>query len=100
MKYLFSNTIECWYLLGSIIMIVQMLIGGSMFLFFAGFAAFSVALGMRFELLALNSPSEQVVAFFVFLCFWFIILVKPLGYLMNLEKKKDDNFRKNKITNK
>ena len=88
MEYSLINTIEFWYLLGAVLVMVQMLMGGTMLIFFAGIAAFSIALSMKFELIALDSPIKQVGAFFGFSCLWSIILWKPVGYLMNLGKKK------------
>ena len=93
-EYLFDNPIEFWYFLGAIIMMAQMLLGGSIWLFSAAFAAFSIALSMRFELIALHNPIHQVAVFLVFSCFWSAILWKPMGYLMNLGKQKDDDNRK------
>ena len=85
MEYLSNNAIECWYLVGSVIMMTQMLLGGTKLLFFIGFAAFTVALTIRFGPLILDSLLIQLVAFFIFLCLWSIILWKPLTYLMNLQ---------------
>ena len=54
MQYFLTNQIELWYVLGAVLMIVEMYLGGTIGFFFAGIAAFSVALCMKFNLLILK----------------------------------------------
>ena len=84
MQYYLSNQVELWYILGAVLMIVEMYLGGTIGFFFAGLAAFSLALSMHFNLLTLNTLIDQVGFFFGFFCLWSIILWKPTKYLLNI----------------
>ena len=84
MQYYLSNQVELWYILGAVLMVIEMYLGGTIGLFFAGLAAFSLALCMHFNLLTLNTLIDQVGLFFGFFCLWSIILWRPTKYLLNI----------------
>ena len=84
MQYFLTNQIELWYVLGAVLMIVEMYLGGTIGFFFAGIAAFSIALCMKFNLLILNTLLDQIGFFFGFFCLWSIILWKPAKYLITI----------------
>jgi membrane protein implicated in regulation of membrane protease activity len=90
-EYINTHQLEFWYLLGAILMVAEMIMGGTIVTFFAGMAAFSVALVMKFELITLNSMINQVGAFSLFLCIWGVVLWKPVKYLLNLGATKGYN---------
>jgi len=89
MQYFLTNQIEVWYILGAVLMIIEMYLGGTIGLFFAGIAAFCVALCMKFNLIALNTLIDQVGLFFGFFCLWSIMLWKPTKYLLNIGNAKE-----------
>ena len=84
MQYYLNNQVELWYILGAVLMIIEMYLGGTIAFFFAGLSAFCLALCMNFNLLTLNTLIDQVGFFFGFFCLWSIILWKPTKYLLNL----------------
>lgn len=84
MQYYFNNQVELWYILGAVLMIIEMYLGGTIAFFFAGLAAFCLAVCMHFNLLTLNTLIDQIGFFFGFFCLWSIILWKPTKYLLNL----------------
>ncbi|WPX96552.1 NfeD family protein [Candidatus Bandiella euplotis] len=90
MNYFFDNQLDFWYLLGALLLIMEMLMGGTIIMFFAGIAAFSVAFVIRFDVVTLNSIISQVGMFCAFLCFWSISLWKPARYIVNLNKPAKD----------
>jgi membrane protein implicated in regulation of membrane protease activity len=65
-------------------MIIEMYLGGTIGFFFAGIAAFCVALCMKFNLITLNTLIDQIGFFFGFFCLWSIVLWKPTKYLLNI----------------
>ena len=90
-EYINAHQLEFWYLLGAILMVAEMIMGGTIVTFFAGMAAFSVALAMKFELITLSSMINQVGAFSLFLCIWSVVLWKPVKYMLNLGVAKGYN---------
>ncbi|MFQ3306825.1 MAG: hypothetical protein ACI8ZF_000055 [Candidatus Midichloriaceae bacterium] len=89
MEYFLNNLIEVWFILGTLLMVIEMFLGGTIMLFFAGLASFTVAVILRFDLIQLPSFIEQVGAFFGALCIWSIILWKPAKYLSYISKYKN-----------
>ena len=84
MQYFLTNQIELWYVLGAVLMIIEMYLGGTIRFFFAGIAAFCVVLCMKFNLITLNTLIDQIGFFFGFFCLWSIVLWKPTKYLLNI----------------
>ena len=60
MQYFLTNQVELWYILGAVLMIIEMYLGGTIGFFFAGIAAFCVALCMKFNLITLVHMFEHL----------------------------------------
>ncbi len=73
---------EFWLILAVLLMVLEVVLGFTVVLFFSGLACFTVAALIYFGYIELNSIVAQFAAFFLATTIWTIVLWKPFRTLV------------------
>ena len=82
-----NNSPDIWYLIGALLMVLEMITGGTIVLLFTVLAAISVAVLLQFTLINLPTPITQIIAFAVLFSAWSLVLWYPAKKLSRLRKE-------------
>ena len=91
-KFFVTHTVETWYVIGAVFMALEMLLGMTIVMFYAGLACFALAILINFNFIPKEDISSQIAIYFALFIFFAIALWKPLQYLSLKNRKSKDKY--------